>query len=70
MTTQGAVEEETRSLPFGEISWPASGNKSIAEVIGSSLQRRLWPRFSHGANPRKCLQQNKERTAMVIAVYP
>jgi len=30
----GPATEEIRKLPFGEISWPVSGNESIAEVIG------------------------------------
>jgi len=30
----GSAAEEIRKLPFGEISWPMSGNESIAEVVG------------------------------------
>ncbi len=32
---------EIRKLPFGEISWPMFGSRSIAEVVGSNLQRLL-----------------------------
>jgi len=32
----GPATEEIRKLPFGEISWPMSGNESIAEVIGQT----------------------------------
>jgi hypothetical protein len=30
----GPAAEEIGKLPFGEISWPMSGNESIAEVVG------------------------------------
>ncbi len=29
----GPAAEEIRKLPFGEISWPMSGNGIIAEVV-------------------------------------
>ncbi len=29
----GPAVEEIRKLPFGEISWPMSGNGIIAEVV-------------------------------------
>jgi hypothetical protein len=29
----GSAAEEIRVLQFGEISWPMSGNESIAEVV-------------------------------------
>jgi len=28
----GSAAEEIKKLPFGDISWPMSGNDSIAEV--------------------------------------
>jgi len=33
----------TRKLPFREISWPVSGNGTIADAVRSDLQRPLWP---------------------------
>ncbi|MDP1929242.1 MAG: hypothetical protein Q8K62_12135 [Thiobacillus sp.] len=30
----GSAVDEIRKLPFGEISWPMSGNDPIAEVVG------------------------------------
>ena len=38
------VAQEIGKLPFSEIFRPMSGNRSIAEAVGSNLQRLLWPR--------------------------
>ena len=48
------VAQEIGNLPFSEIFRPMSGNRSIAEAVGSDLQRQLRPRCRRPRNRPEC----------------
>ena len=53
-SVSGPADQEFKKLPFGEISWPMSGDEPIGAVVGSKSQRQLWNRAADGR--RVCRQ--------------